>query len=93
MYPIVLVSAVGLWKKTCDAVDYVLPFAIVGTIIEIYQLAQIYIPQIRGVCSWDVPCFIPKVNYFGRLTIPLLCLIAFVVILVIGLLLKRANRA
>lgn len=93
MYPIVLVSAVGLWKKTRDAVDYVLPFAIVGTIIEIYQLAQIYIPQIRGVCSWDVPCFIPKVNYFGRLTIPLLCLIAFVVILVIGLLLKRANRA
>ena len=92
MYPIVLVSAVWLWKKTRDAVDYVLPLAIVWTIVEIYQVAQIYIPQIRGMCSRDVPCFIPSVNYFGRLTIPLMCLIAFVVILVVALLIKKANK-
>lgn len=92
MYPIVLVSAVWLWKKTRDAVDYVIPLTVVGTLVETYQVAQLYIPQIRGMCSRDVPCFIPSVNYFGWVTIPLLCLIAFVVILVVALLIKRVNK-
>lgn len=92
MYPIVFVSAVWLWKRTRDAVDYVLPLAIIGTLVEIYQVAQLYIPQIRGMCSRDVPCFIPSVNYFGWITIPLLCLTAFIVILVVVLLIKRANK-
>lgn len=92
MYPIVLVSAVWLWKKTRDAVDYVIPLAVVGTLVEIYQVAQLYIPQIRGMCSRDVPCFIPKVNYFWWLTIPLMCLVAFIVILVVAILIKRTNK-
>lgn len=92
MYPIVLVSAVWLWKKTRDAIDYILPLALVWTAVEIYQVAQIYIPQIRGMCSRDVPCFIPSVNYFGRLTIPLMCLIAFIVILIVGCAIKAANK-
>ena len=92
MYPLVLISAVWLRKKTRDAVDYVIPLAIVWTLVEIYQVAQLYLPKIRGVCSFDNPCFIPKVNYFGRLTIPLMCLVAFLIILFVAFLIKKANK-
>ncbi len=93
MYPVVLLSAVWLWKKTRDAIDYIIPFAIVWILVEIYQVAQLYLPQIRGVCAIENPCFIPKVNYFGRLTIPLMCLVAFLVILFVALLIKKANKS
>lgn len=80
MYPIVVLSAVWLWKKTHDAVDYILPLTIVWLCIEIYHVAYGSI----GI--------IPKLNYFGWLTIPKMCLIAFIVILVVSLLIKRANK-
>jgi len=47
MYPLVIVSLTALIMKKKDAVDYILPFAVLGTLLEIYQYAQIWIPRIR----------------------------------------------
>lgn len=80
MYPIVLIAAMWLWKKSQDAVDYILPLASIWLLIELYHV------------TYGSVWIIPKVNYFGFLTIPKLCLIAFVIIVIIALLIKRANK-
>lgn len=89
MYPIVLISLIALIKKDYRSVDTILPFSILGIGLEIYH----YVLQKTQIDAWFMctgahPCAALEVNYFWFITIPFLCLTAFVVIFVSALIIK-----
>lgn len=84
MYPIVALSLVGALKKAKDLHHYIVPLAIPGLLLEIYHytLQKTNISNPFG-CTGDNPCSAMSVNYAGFITIPLLCLTAFAIILLL----------
>lgn len=92
MYPIVLLSLVGILKKDKKFTDYVLVLAVPGMFLEIYHYALQKLPIATEFgCTSAVPCSALQVNYFGFITIPFLCLTAFVVIVFLSVLNKIRN--
>jgi disulfide bond formation protein DsbB len=90
MYPIVLISAVGIWQKDKNFVNFVLPLASAGILLEMYHYALQKLPIDTSFgCTSAVPCSALDLNYFGFITIPFLCLVAFLVIFIASLLFKR----
>lgn len=88
MYPLVFISGVALIRNDHKAWTYMIPSVVLGIILESYQYGMMIFPTITGgVCDPNNPCTIPYLNYFGFITIPLLCLIAFIVI---GVMILRA---
>lgn len=86
MYPIVPIALVGALKKAKDLHHYILPLAIPGILLEVYHytLQKTNIENPFG-CTGDNPCSAMSVDYAGFITIPFLCLTAFVVIFVLCL--------
>lgn len=82
LYPLVLVLPVGILKKDQWLHFYVLPLAIIGGLIALYQNLLVYkvIPESAAPCVAGVSCTVKYVEYFGFITIPFLSLTAFVVI-------------
>ncbi len=92
MYPIVPISLVGALTGDKKFTNYILPLAIPGFFLEIYHytLQKTKIGNPFG-CTGDNPCSAMSVDYFGFITIPFLCLTAFIVILVLVLMHRRAK--
>lgn len=97
MYPIVLLSFISIRKRDWNIVDYLFPMSILWIILETYH----YILQKTSwldflwwwtFCTKANPCNALQVNYFNVITIPFLCLIAFVVIFVCCIIIKRAIK-
>lgn len=80
MYPIVFISGVALIRNDQKARMTILPLVVFGIILEAYQYGLAIMPLFNGICDPSNPCTIPYLNYFGFITIPLLCLIAFILI-------------
>lgn len=81
MYPILLLSYVGIAKRDKKFTDYILPLVLLGIPLEIYHYAiqKFPIATFFG-CSNVNPCNALQVNYFGFMTIPLLALLGFLVL-------------
>lgn len=79
LYPLVVIFAAGMLKKSNEAWDYALAFIIVGLIIGIYQylLVQGLIAEPIATCSLGVPCSKVDWTLFGFITIPFLSLVAW----------------
>lgn len=94
MYPIVILSYVGMAKKDRGFVDYILPLSVLGIALDTYHysIQKFPIQNIFG-CSSAHPCNAMEVNYLGYITIPLLALTAFVVITGLAVMIKRASRS
>jgi disulfide bond formation protein DsbB len=81
MYPLALLTLVGILKQDDNLADYVLPFSIIGVGVSAYHyLVQAGVVSHSAACTVGVPCDLRWVNYFGFVTIPLLALTAFVII-------------
>lgn len=100
MYPIVWLSVMALWKKRTDIIVYVRNISYAGIVLELYHyLLQktnwLDFMSFNSFCTKANPCAASQqVNYLGFITIPFLCLIAFIVIAVAGTLyLRREKRA
>lgn len=88
MYPIVIISLVGIIRKDINYSYYVLPLSLVGFIIASYH---VFIQTFKSVgdsvvCSSGIPCSIKYINVFGFMDIPMFSLIAFFLIIVLVLL-------
>lgn len=81
MYPIVFISYIGIAKQDRRFTDYVIPLVALGIPLELYHYAiqKLPIPTFF-TCSSANPCNALQVNYFGFVTIPFLCLLAFLII-------------
>ncbi|KKP95049.1 MAG: putative disulfide formation protein [Microgenomates group bacterium GW2011_GWC1_38_14] len=94
MYPIALISAVGLFRKDKNSIFYVLPLAIVGLGIAIYHNLLYYgiIPESAQPCTIGISCTIRQLEWFGLLSIPLLSLFAFIMITASSLLYLKISK-
>ena len=92
MYPITLISLVGIIKKSYETVDFIIPAVSIGIFLEIYHYALQKFPiGTSAFCTRANPCNALQVDYFGFITIPFLCLIAFLVIALMIFLIKKAK--
>lgn len=97
MFPIVPLSLIALYTKSKPILAYIYAISIPGMALEIfhYLLQKINIPNPFG-CTAANPCAAIDVDYFGVMTIPFLCLVAFVVIHIfatLGLFSKKIEKA
>lgn len=83
MYPLAVITLVGILKHDDRLAGYVLPFSLVGLGLSTYHyLIQLGVVAHPGACAIGVPCNARYVNYFGFVTIPLMALTAFFIITV-----------
>jgi disulfide bond formation protein DsbB len=83
MYPITLLTLVGILTRDDYLPRYVLPLSVVGMGLSTYHyLLQLGVIAHTPVCSVGIPCGLRYVNYYGFVTIPLMALVAFVTITV-----------
>ncbi|WKZ30360.1 MAG: disulfide bond formation protein B [Candidatus Dojkabacteria bacterium] len=94
MYPIVPISAVGIFKKDTRFTDYVLPLSLPGILLDTYHYALQKFPIVTiSTCSANNPCNAMEINYLGFITIPFLALTAFIIISVLALANTWVNSA
>lgn len=97
MFPIVPLSLIALYTKSKPILGYIYAISIPGIALETfhYLLQKINIPNPFG-CTAAHPCAAIDVDYFGFITIPFLCLLAFLVIHIfatLGLFSKKIEKA
>lgn len=91
MYPLVLLFVVASIKKDQWVYRYALPLSIIGGCFSLYHYLMQKTPLFSegGTCG-PVPCSYDALDWFGVITVPFLALIAFVLITVLQLLLRKA---
>lgn len=92
MYPIAIITTVGLATQDRRVARYVWPFALTGLGVAVYHNLLYYhlIPDSITPCTTGVSCTERQIEWLGFITIPLLSLTAFCII--IGCLLSFRER-
>ena len=94
LYPVALISGVGIWFDERLAYRYILPFSIVGSLIAAYHNLLYYgvIPEEVAPCTFGISCTAAANHQVGFITIPMLSLLAFLVITVCALIQRNTAR-
>lgn len=95
MYPLVILLAISIQKKSREIIDYVLALSIVGAVIAGYHyLLQLGIaPSLPcSAVGYSASCSERFVMQFGYITIPMMALTAFLMIIVLIVVAKRAEK-
>lgn len=81
MYPLALITLVGVIRGDKGLAAYVLPFSILGISLSGYHyLIQLGVFGQSNACAVGIPCNLRYVNVWGFITIPFQALTAFVLI-------------
>jgi len=82
MYPLVMVTTIGLLWRDPGALRYAWPLAAGGLVIAVYHNLLYYhlIPESITPCTTGVSCTDRQIEWLGFITIPLLSLAAFTLI-------------
>lgn len=94
MYPLVIILAVGIWKKDKNVHLYALPLSITGLIISIYHNLLYYkiLPESAAPCILEISCTTKFIEWLGFITIPFLSMLAFGSITLLILLYLKVGR-
>lgn len=95
MYPLVIIFAVGIWKKDKNIPFFVLPLSIIGTIVAAYHNLLYYkiILESLTPCTLGISCTTKQIEWLGFITIPFLSLMAFISITILALIHKKISTA
>lgn len=91
MYPIVLISFIGLIKEDSNARLYVRAMSGIGLMISLYHYSLQKIPALgesMNACT-GVSCTVQYINWGGFITIPFLALTAFTIIFILSFFIKK----
>lgn len=93
MYPLVFLLGIAFYKNDRAIYQYVLPLSIIGIIISGYHYALQKIPSLDdfSVCASGVPCSGEYINWLGFITIPLLSFVAFSIITIMMMSLRKSK--
>ncbi|WP_078549333.1 disulfide oxidoreductase [Litchfieldia alkalitelluris] len=82
MYPLVIITAISIIKKTHDTAIYTFVLSIIGGFISLYHYSIQKVPFLNenSPSCGLVPCNTDYINWLGFITIPFLALIAFIII-------------
>lgn len=91
MFPLVLILGMGLYIQDAHSVKYALPLACAGWLVAFYHclLYAGYIPQGMQPCGKGASCADVKLELVGFVTIPLLSLLAFSIIVLLLIAVKK----
>ncbi len=92
MFPLPIVLMMGLVPFDAKVVRYALPLAVGGAAIALYHtlLHLGVIPESAAPCSQGVSCSDANLDLFGFVSIPMLSLLAFLIVVVLLVVLKRS---
>ncbi|MDA0352536.1 MAG: disulfide oxidoreductase [Chloroflexi bacterium] len=91
MYPLVVVLAVAAVIRDDRVFRYVLPIAVIGSLLSIYHYQLQLFPDQASSCSTGVPCHARYVEEFGFVSIPLMALCGFIAIIALHVTMRRAR--
>ena len=94
MYPIILISAIGLFQKNANIALTTAVFAFIGGGISLYHYGiqkLAFLSDSAPACGL-VPCTGQYINYLGFITIPFLALIAFLLIFITSLFMMKWQK-
>lgn len=91
MYPIVLLSFIGIIKNDIKASLYVRVLSGIGIFVSAYHYALQKIPAVGDSANacMGVSCTVQYINWAGFITIPLLALTAFIIIFILSFFIKK----
>lgn len=91
MYPIVLISLIGIVRNDFGSRYYIRALSILGVIMAGYHYALQKISILgEGMAACEgVSCTVQYINWGGFITIPLLSFTAFTIILILTFLIKK----
>ncbi|MCM3003255.1 disulfide oxidoreductase [Priestia koreensis] len=91
MYPLAFILGIAFYKNDTRIYRYVLPLSGIGIVLSSYHYALQKIPAMQHVqmCQSGVPCTGEYINWLGFITIPFLALIAFVIITICMVILRK----
>ena len=94
MYPLVVITAVGIWRRDAGMPWYALPLSIAGFGFAVYHylLQKGIIAEALAPCQAGISCTTKQVEYFGFVTIPFLSGLAFAAIAVCLIVMIRNLR-
>ncbi len=94
MYPLVLITLVGVIEQDEYLPYYVLPFTVIGMGVSGYHvLIQKGMFSAPATCTIGIPCGLSYVNYLGFITIPLLAFTAFLIITILMIMIQRSPES
>lgn len=91
MFPLLVIFTVGLFPFDYSSIKYALPLALIGWCVALYHclLYGGFIPKSMQPCGQGTSCADVKLELVGFITIPLLSLIAFSIIILLLLVVKK----
>lgn len=94
MYPLTLILGIGTFQNDPTVKKFVLPMAIIGWCISIFHYMEQKVPGFAKIkpCSDGVPCSGEYINWLGFITIPFLALVAFTLIVLMMLLIRKQKK-
>ncbi|GLO68351.1 MULTISPECIES: disulfide oxidoreductase [Oceanobacillus] len=94
MYPLSLILGIATFQNDRSVKKYVLPMAIIGWSISFFHYLEQKVPGFAEIkpCANGVPCSAEYINWLGFITIPFLALVAFTLIALLMLLIRRPKN-
>lgn len=94
MYPIAWFSLWALVRQDRKIVSVIQWISVAGILLETYHylLQKTTFIETSAFCTLQHPCSALQVDYFGIVTIPFMCLIAFIVIFISCLVVKAHTK-
>ncbi|HIG25451.1 MAG TPA: disulfide bond formation protein B [Acidimicrobiia bacterium] len=77
MYPLVIILAVGVWRRINGLAWLVLPFALMGAGTSVYHYQLQAFPEQGSSCSEGASCAFRWVETFGFISIPFMAFCGF----------------
>ncbi|MDT3414478.1 disulfide bond formation protein DsbB [Brevibacillus aydinogluensis] len=94
MYPLVILLGVAAVKKDYRMSSYALILSVIGGCISLYHYLIQKVPALYdlGNACGIIPCNTDYINWFGFITIPFLALVAFIMIAVLQIYIRRYEK-
>lgn len=94
VYPMVILFAVAIYRKSREIFYYAMPILVIGWIISLYHNLLYFkiLPESVAPCSMGVSCTTKYIEYFGFITIPFLCFVALTVMIICLIIDKKYNK-
>ena len=94
MYPLSVILLVALFSNDQNVFKYAMPLVLLGLFFAIYHNLLYFgiVPETLAPCSQGVSCTSDYINWFGFITIQLLSLVAFALIFVILIFIRRLEK-
>ncbi|MYL45090.1 disulfide bond formation protein B [Virgibacillus halodenitrificans] len=91
MYPLALILGIATFTNDFNVKKYVLPLSLIGWCISLFHYLEQKVPGFAKLkaCADGVPCDAAYINWLGFVTIPFLALIAFTLISVFMIMLRK----